>query len=518
MLFRFSRRAFLERAALGGAAWGTGLLAPAGAAVPTAPAARRTNLLFIFSDQQSWDMLGGVTKPQLITPNLDAFAATGVRFNHCVSSSPLCTPFRGLLLSGRHPLRSGAVENDVRMLPGDGKYFAQVLRDAGYRTGYYGKWHLYGGDRVRPIPAGPDRYGFDNEFLTNNCTVIYDAKRAYYWDEAGRKTLYGDWEPYAQTRQALEFIDKHGAEPFACFLSWHAPHNWDGGHAGYNAPEDCLALYDPAKVKLRPNVEDTPDVRMKYQGHMALISSIDRAFGWLMDKLSQKGLADNTVVVFTSDHGDCLLSHGVAHNKMRPEQESIRVPLMIRAPGQLRARVSGLLVGTLDLMPTILGLLGLEVPAECEGRNLARAIAEGDDDAVESVPLFLLPLDWRGIYTRRYTYAFDVNTGQPSLYRQMFFNRDGGFAWNVLYDHERDPGEVQNLYYDYESRELRKRLHEQALAWMNRFGDLGATRDALIEACARPGEAEAWRRAQWKQCSGTLAGRPADMLRKDQKR
>ena len=89
-------------------------------------------------------------------------------------------------MTGQHSLNSGAMQNDLRMLPGQGNYLGEVLRDAGYRMGYFGKWHLYGGNRVRPVPPGPFRYGFDHEFLTNNCTLLYDAKRAYYWDETGQ--------------------------------------------------------------------------------------------------------------------------------------------------------------------------------------------------------------------------------------------------------------------------------------------------------------------------------------------
>ena len=129
------------------------------------PAARRPNLVFVFSDQQSFDMLGCAGNKDIITPNLDKFAAEGVRFTQCVSSSPVCTPFRGMLLTGQHPLRSGAFCNDIRIVPGEGRYFGEVLRDAGYACGYVGKWHLYGGDRNRPIPAGPFRYGFDQRFL-----------------------------------------------------------------------------------------------------------------------------------------------------------------------------------------------------------------------------------------------------------------------------------------------------------------------------------------------------------------
>ena len=211
--------------------------------------AKRPNLVFVFSDQQSWDMLGCYGNPDVISPNLDRLAEQGVRFNHCISSSPICTPYRAMLLSGQHTLRNGAIGNDIRMLPGKGNYFAEVLRDHGYRTGYYGKWHLYGGDRNRPIPPGPYRYGFDHEFLSNNCTLVYDKERAYYWDENGEKQMYGDWEPYAQTRQAVEFINKHADRPFALFVSWHPPHRWKNRYRG---PADLMKLFDPAKLHLAP--------------------------------------------------------------------------------------------------------------------------------------------------------------------------------------------------------------------------------------------------------------------------
>ncbi|MSV31185.1 MAG: DUF229 domain-containing protein [Bryobacterales bacterium] len=493
----------------------------AGNALPPPPP--RPNLLFVFTDQQSYDMLGSSGNRQIITPELDAFARESVRFRHCVANSPLCTPYRGILLSGQHPLRNGAIENDIRMLPGRGQYFGEVLRDAGYRTGYIGKWHLYGGDRVRPIPAGEDRYGFDETFLSNNCTVVFDENRAYYWDEKGQRQRYGDWEPYAQTKQAEAFLDRQGSDPFALFLSWHPPHNWapvnppaKGPEDQYGAPEDALRLYDPEAIRVRGNCENTASHRLVYRGHMAMCTTLDRAFGQLMKKLAAKGLAENTIVVFTSDHGDTLLSHGLRHNKMRPEAESIRVPLLMRYPGRLRPRASDLLVGTLDLMPTLLGLMGLKVPASSEGLNLAEAIRSGADKTVESVPLFLLNLDWRGVYTRRHTYAFDTSQpGGDALYRNAYFRHPENLSWNCLYDRERDPWELRNLYGDRESARVQKRLHEQSLAWMRKFGDEGLPYDSVLRAAMSQNDLALRKSGNFFQRrSGILRGQPAALLPK----
>jgi len=213
----------------------------------------------------------------------------------------------------------------------------------------------------------------------------------------------------------LHFVEENAAQPFAMFLSWHPPHNWGGGHEGYAAPEDLLKLYDPAKLTLRVNVEDTPRVRRMYQGHMAMCTGLDRAFGQLMQALKDCGLAENTIVVYTADHGDMLLSHGWRWNKGIPENESIHVPLLMRWPRALKPRVSDLLLGPLDFMPTLLGMLGLPIPATCQGKNLFTAIRDVHDEAVESLPLFCFPFNWRGVYTRRYTYAYDVPGQTESL-------------------------------------------------------------------------------------------------------
>jgi uncharacterized protein len=479
------------------------------AAVAAASGATKPNLVFVFSDQHSWDMLGCYGNPDVRTPNLDRLAGEGLRFNHCVSTSPVCTPYRGILFSGQHPLSCGSIQNDVQILPGNGTYFGEVLRDGGYRTGYFGKWHLYGGDRNRGIPPGPYRYGFDHEFLVNNCTLVFDAERAYYWDQEGvTKKLYGDWEPYAQTRQAVEFIDRHADRPFALFLSWHPPHNWGRAHEGYDAPADMLALYDPAVLTLRPTVDDTPRVRAIYQGHMAMISSLDRAFGWLVDAIDRRGLTESTIVVFTADHGDLLESYGWPNNKGRAEHGSCRVPLLVRWPERLNPGTSDLLLGTLDLMPTLLGMMGLPVPSTCQGRNAAEAILTGTDDGVDEHPLLFIPLNWRGLYTRRYTYSFSIlPESDPAA--------GSASPFNVLYDRESDPWETRNLFGDPEAAHVQRRLHARTLDWMKRFGDSGLTGGEILRRTIREEDLDVTLMPPPKRPPGwesRLKGRPVDLL------
>jgi arylsulfatase A-like enzyme len=466
-------------------------------------------------------MLGCYGNRQINTPNIDRLAAQGVLFNYCVSSSPSCTPYRGMLLSGQHPLRNGALTNDMQMLPGNGNYFAEVLRDAGYRTGYVGKWHLYGGDRNRPIPSGPFRYGFDDEFLSNNCTMVFDKEHAYYWDADGKRQLYGDWEPNGQTRQALHLIDQYAEaeNPFALFISWHPPHNWQGIEK-YPVPDELAKLYDPDTIRVRDNCADNAERREAYRGHMAMCTNLDTNFGLLMDKLEEKGVADNTIVVYTSDHGDMMMSHGYIGNKGRPQNESIRVPLVIRYPQKLTPRRSDLLVGTLDLMPTLLDLMDVRSPATCEGFNLAEAMIRGDDNAVESQPLFLFPHDWRGVYTRRYTYSFYVPTNSPSWWS------GGPERWktnphmsppqlNCLFDRQADPLEMHNLYDDPGSQALREKLHRQTLVWMEKFGDKGWSYPEIATRAVVPEDLVNDRRCALALPGGEgrLRGRPIDFMK-----
>jgi len=475
-----TRRKFLETAGMGMAATALGAGFLSGVAKPRG---RKPNLVFIFSDQQSRDMLGCYGNPDILTPRLDRFASEGIRFNHCVSSQPVCTPFRGMLMSGQHPLYNGAYTNDVALLANNGKYFGHVLTEAGYRTGYIGKWHLRGGDRNRPVPPGKMRYGFDGVFFTNNCHVDFRPGHCYYWNENNEKVFFNEWEVYGQTRQALKFLDEcKDGEPFALFVSWHPPHDWglyrDTLIFKYETMPELMSLYDPQKIRLRPNVKDTPAVRQAYHGYYGMCSGVDNAFGWLMDKLKEKGFEDNTLVVFTSDHGDNLNSYEYKIAKNHPEDTSCRIPFMMRWPGRLRAgQVTDLLINPMDMMPTILGLMGLDIPGTVQGQNLSQAVIHRKEDVVSSVPMFFLNPSWRGVYTHDVTYAEGVLDHYAT-------DEQGNLKFKqvpvkVLYDRTHDPYQLNNLYGTPGAASLQKEMQKLTRQWMDRFHDRGATPEEI---------------------------------------
>jgi arylsulfatase A-like enzyme len=474
----------------------------------------RPKLVFVFTDQQSRDMLGCYGNADIKTPHLDAFSTDSIRFEHCVSNSPVCTAYRGILLTGQHPLRNGALHNDLPLLANNGTTFAQALTGAGYRTAYVGKWHLLGHDRDRPVPPGPMRYGFDETFLTNNCHMDYRPGHCFYWNEEGRKVFFDEWEVDAQTRQAVDFLDTCRAdEPFALFVSWHPPH--DVGFDPetltfqYGTEPDLMHLYDPAAIRLRPSARDTPEIRRAYHGYYAMCSGVDRAFGHLIDTLKARGLYDNTLIAFTSDHGDNLHSYGYTISKDHPEDTAVRVPLLLHLPRQSRGRTSDLLVGALDLMPTLLGLLGIAVPDTCEGRDLSRPIQERDDNAVESVPLFFHRPSWNGVYTCEHTYGRgelqhwhrDEN-GQPALHTVPV---------RALYSRAGDPFQLCNRYDNPDCAALRERLEALTKEWMKHFGDPGGVDvDSLADRYRMPD-------GRWPEdtLETGFPGRPIDLLQKE---
>lgn len=498
------RREFLrDSAALATA----GLLAPfstGGQAEEPVSAPKRPNLLFVFSDQQSYDMLGCYGNEQIQTPNLDRFASEGVRFDQCLTNCPLCTPYRAMLFTGLHTLYNGCFHNDIQLLHRPGKSLGEILRDAGYRMGYVGKWHLYGGNRDRPIPAGPHRHGFDDLFVSNNCTVDFRAGHAFYWNEQGEKVVFDEWEALGQTRQALSFLDDcQSDEPFALFVSWHPPHDQGLGKPEwrYLAPKEYMDRYDPAKITLRPNAKEYPFVREHYHGYYSMCSGLDDCFGMLMEKLKAKGLDQNTIVVYTTDHGDLLGSHGRDLPKTYPEDESIHIPLLIRQPGKIAAgKPSRLLVGTLDLMPTLLGLMDLKGPGDMHGTDLSKAILSGDEEIAESVPLFYYHTDrtWFGVSTREHTYSYSV--GQ----------KDGTSNLNVLFDRAKDRWQLNNLYGAPDKKTLQAHLDSLSQAWLDRLGGTEIDGKTLMRVCFGEERAHLYK----QEDTGILTGRPIDLLRR----
>ncbi|MFO8007748.1 MAG: sulfatase [Candidatus Brocadiia bacterium] len=421
---------------------------------------RGPNMLLVFADQMRGQALGCAGNAQVATPTLDRLAREGVMAPNAFANNPVCTPSRGSLLTGLYPLAHRALTNDVPVRT-DIPSLGTVLKEAGYRTGYIGKWHLGGVPRDRFIPPGPERLGFDDYWAAWNCAHDYFNGR-YHLDDDTTHTFPG-YEPDGQTDLAEEFIRGHGREPFALVVSYGTP------HAPYSqVPAEWLDLYDPPSIELRPNVPDLSAEKAARRRailaqYYAAISALDADLGRLMATLEDEGMLRDTLVVFTSDHGDMLGSHGM-RKKEQPWEESVRVPLLLRCPAALPAGFCvEAVVGITDLTPTMLDLLGVGVPGSMQGRSVAAAL-RGQARGPDSVPLGIpVPVDqavaqgvpeWRGLRTSRYTYARRIN--------------DQGW---VLYDNEMDPCQQRNLIAEPAAAELRKGLEATLRCWLDRTED-----------------------------------------------
>ena len=400
---------------------------------------QKPNILFVFSDQHRWCDLGCYGNMQVISPNLDMFAKKAVCFENCISNSPVCVPARGSLLTGLLPMRHKAITNDLPIDTGV-ESIAHVLSENGYHTGYIGKWHLAGVPRDRYIPGGKERLGF-SEWKVCNCNHSY--LNAYYYEESNKRIEIDGYEPIEQTNMAIDFINRNRDKSWALVLSWSPPHDPYG-----EVPQKYLDMYQSEQIQLRGNVPDRiistlkrtfskSDMIENYKGYYAHITALDEQFGRLIHALEHGGQIDNTLVVYTSDHGDMLGSQGYT-NKQLPYEESVKVPLLVYLKGKTTSMKSDEMIGLVDLPVSLLGLLGMKFSGNVDGKDLHRLFLDRDAKGLDECYLFdLVPChqaadrggsEWRGIRTSKYTFA---RTG-----------KDDGF---VLFDNENDILQQRNL-------------------------------------------------------------------------
>lgn len=436
------------------------------------------NLLFVFADQHRWCDLGCYGNAEVWTPQLDRFAGQALRFEQCVSNTPLCVPARAALLTGTFGRTHGAVANDLPIDPRV-EGIADVLAAAGYRTGYIGKWHLAGVPRDRTVPADA-RLGFQ-EWKAHNCHHDYDA--AGYHDEDEVPHRLAGYEPAGQTELAIDFIDRHRDDPWALHLSWGPPHDpYD------TAPAAHRDRYSGRDLALRPNVPEhvaptrstrltRDDVRRDLAGYYAHISALDEQFGRLIEALERTGQRDDTIVVYTSDHGDLLGSQGLT-GKQLPYEESVRIPLLVSWPGVVRTGATAEPIGQVDLPVTLLGLLGRRFAGPVDGADLHRVLLDAGAAGREAcylanpVPCHQAEdrgdREWRAIRTRRHTFA-----------------RSAGDDGHLLFDNVEDPYQLTNLVDDPAHAALRAELraalddliarHDVLLPWEDYVHHLGLT-------------------------------------------
>lgn len=427
-------------------------LLQAGAA---AAGARRPNILFLMPDQLRAQSVGCFGNADVRTPHLDRLAGEGARLPNTFANTPVCCPARAVLLTGQYCHRNGMIANDLRLREG-GVSLATTLRQAGYRTGFVGKWHLDGGPRLPGfVPPGPRRHGYEY-WAANECSHQH-FDNTYFHDD-GRAHRLGKFEAEGWADLGVEFLraSRGDKRPFYLTIQWGPPHD------PYRAPDEYARLYQPERLTMRRNWRAAPGVPgpREIAQYYAMITALDDQVGRLMRELDSLGLAENTIVVFSSDHGDMLGSHG-QRLKRKPWEESIRVPGVVRWPGHIRAGSTNQTFFThADFAPTFLGWAGVPAPREMQGADLSRALlghGGGPDSAFFQIfgPYHGdgTVAGWRGVRTRRHMYA-----------------RYEDRPW-VLYDLERDPDEMANLAGRAEAAAVEREMQARLDQWMRSTGD-----------------------------------------------
>ena len=422
----------------------------------------KPNILYIFSDQWRQCDHGYTGNKDVLTPNIDKLADQSVNFTHAVAGIPVCCPHRATLITGKYPLTHGLYLNDLSLAP-EHKSIAHCLNEAGYETGWIGKWHIDGQGRESYTPQ-ERRQGF-KFWRTLECTHNYN-KSPYYGDSPEKKYWNG-YDAIEQTEEAKGYLKRHveseGSSPFALFLSWGPP------HAPYqSAPEKYHKLYEDKNITLRDNVPDDQreEAIKTYKGYYAHMTALDDCMGDLIKTLEDTGLADNTILVYTSDHGDMLHSRG-AMKKQQPWDESLRIPFLLRWPEKLKneARNISMPLDTPDIMPTLLGLAEVPIPKEVEGADRAAVVAGTESSDTDHAALITCPApfgqwsrskggrEYRGVRTTRYTYCRDLNG-----------------PW-LLYDNESDPFQLENLVNKSDFIALQKTLDDRLNLLLNKTRD-----------------------------------------------
>ncbi len=400
--------------------------------------------------------LGCAGVEDVISPNLDEFAVSGSRFTRAIANSPACSPSRANTITGLHTLTHQLVNNDVQLRT-DIKSLAHCLNDLGYRSGFIGKWHMDCADRGAFIPPGPRRQGFDDFWAGYNCNHEYfDAY--YYLNDNPEPVWIDGYEPDKQTDLAIDYISKKTKEddPFFLFLSYGPP------HCPYRqVPQKYLDMYPVENIKLKPNAVDTTDVdKQVIAGYYAHITALDDSFGRLLNSIEEIGIRNDTIIIFTSDHGDMLYSQHRGW-KSKPWSESVGIPMIVswpqKIPGQ---RVSDGIVSLVDLMPTLLGLVNADVPSELEGNDLSDLFLGDETASPESVfinfyviPDFFSYTEWRGVITKQYTYAAFRN--EPWL----------------LYDDKNDPHQLHNLVESRKHANILTDMQAELAEWLTVLDD-----------------------------------------------
>lgn len=459
-------------------------------AAPILPVLSQTspNLVFIMADQYRGDAMGCIGKEPVKTPCLDKLASEGVLFTNAISSYPVSSPARAMLMTGMYPIHNKVVSNCNSQtapygveLPQDARCWSDVLKDMNYQTGYIGKWHLDApykpyvdtynnrGKIAWNEWCPPERrHGF--EYWTAYGTYDYHLKPMYWDTAAPRDSFYyvNQWGPAYETDKAIEYIQsqKDRTQPFALVVSMNPP------HTGYElVPDNYKAIYKDLDIEaLCVNRPDIPAkgtemgdyFRNNTRNYYACITGVDENVGRIIDELKRNGLFDNTIVVFTSDHGICMGAHENAGKDIFYE-EAMRIPMIISWPARIKPRKEeNLPIAFADLYPSLLSMMGFqkEIPETVQTFDLAQEILHESPQKEVVQPYYQIKYDnhatgYRGLRTKTYTFVVHATNGKIDDI--------------ILFDRTKDPHQMNNIAR--QRPQLVQKFNKQLKDWLIQTND-----------------------------------------------
>lgn len=416
------------------------------------------NVVVLLTDQQRWDTAGIHGNPLGLTENLDRMASEGVHLTHSFTCQPVCGPSRAALQTGRYPTRNGCYRNGIPLREEE-TTLAKLFSGAGYRTAYIGKWHL--ADVSVAGPVRPEqRGGYDYWMAANLLEYTSDAYRTTLYDGDDVPHEFEGYRADAVVGAAIDFLGQQHEEPFFCFISLLEPHH-QNDRDDYPAPDGYRERYQDTWVP-----EDLAALGGNsgehLGGYLGMVKRVDECLGRLREALSDLGLADDTIVMFSSDHG-CHFKTRNREYKRSCHDVSLRVPTVLCGPGLDGGIAIRRSVSHIELAPTLLDAAGIGVPEDLDGRSLMPLVRgevpdDGEDPRLNEVFVQISESEvGRALRTPRWKYA--ITAPQADAWWDSASDR---YEDAYLYDLEADPYELDNLIgregYDAVVLGLRERL------------------------------------------------------------